>query len=125
MNVHFDLANQQCIFEFDGETHVLDTETAPDGRFWTSSFVPCVQVGSSCYTITWKTWMRLEQFVEVQKIGRTDHVSNKTVAAWSYVANPQPGTTQTRAIKCRGDAGCVRVSGSPFGDWCNQEKARI
>lgn len=119
MNVHFDLTNQQCTVELDGETHVLDVHPMPDGPFWTSAIVRCVQIGASRYTFAWKTWMRLEQFVEVQEIDRTGPVPYKSVAAWSYIANPQRGTAQCRAIKQRGSAGHVRVTGSPFGDWSN------
>jgi len=117
MLVHFDLNNNRCVFEFQGETHNLDTRDETTGPFWTYTFASCTDNEQNQYSVTWKSWNNHEQFVEVQVFDRDAKVPWRTLVSWSYVANPQAGTSQTRKIKHRGAEGSVSVTGSPIGDW--------
>lgn len=118
MHIHFDLENNHCVFECRGQHHELQTQDVSIGPFWSCAFAPCVKNGENKYTVTWKTWNNTEQFVEVQKYcADSKDEPWKTVAIWSYIANPQPGTSQTRQVKHRGLPGTVTVVGSRFGDW--------
>ena len=119
MNVRFDLNNKKCAFEWCGEKHVLDTRTVPISPHWSYAFAETVDCGGDKYSVAWKTWMRCEQFIEVQKFQPECKVPWRTVAQWSYIDNPQPGTSQSSEIKHRGHFGTVHVMGSPFGDWNN------
>lgn len=122
MRVHFDLNNQECTFEYMGETHVLKTHTVPIGQYWTCAFASGVIVDETKYCIAWKSWMQLEQFIEVQQFRPDkDQEPWQTIATWSYISKPQPGTSQTSRIKHSGCGGTVEVIGSPFGDWNNKE----
>lgn len=119
MNVSFDLDNQQCTFEWCGEKHVVDTRIQPVSAYWTHAFTQTVDCGGDKYSVTWKTWMRREQFIEVQKFEPESKLPWRTVAQWSYINKPQPGTSQSSKIKHFGHVGTVHVVGSPFGDWDN------
>ena len=71
----------------------------------------------SAFCIVWKTWYSLEQFVEIYEILENKKRASKITSSWSYISNPQRGTSQTSAITHKGENGSVCVVGSPFGDW--------
>ena len=68
---------------------------------------------------SWKVWNNYEQFVILDELNITDKFDQKwyTVAEWSYIENPQPGTCQTSDVKEKCDGYSVIVVGSKYGDW--------
>ena len=124
MRVNFDLNKKVCCFELNGETHELPTRAVSGGTYWECVIARTVDIGVEKYSLSWKVWMGREQFVEIQKYSPSQKLGWQTVASWSFIANPQTGTSQTSAVKHNGNCrGIVNVSGSPFGDWSNRQQA--
>ena len=65
-------------------------------------------------TACWKVWNNLEQFVTLDEF---DNEGWYTIARWSYIDKPQPGTSQTSEVVGSHDGYSVMVVGSKYGDW--------
>tara|TARA_B110001450_G_scaffold224047_1_gene221475 strand:+ start:5187 stop:5747 length:561 start_codon:yes stop_codon:yes gene_type:complete len=112
MFVEFDLQNKRATFEHNNQrisANVSLTVTAQ----WIAAFASGISIDDESYSVAWKTWQREKQFVEVSKYNEENHVSQRIIASWSYIARPEC------PIEHCGLQGSVRVIGSPYGDWCN------
>ena len=112
MFVEFDLKNKRVTFEHKNKrisTNVSLTVTSQ----WIAAFTPGISIEDETYSVIWKTWQRQKQFVEVCKYNEEHRVPQQTIASWSYVALPEC------PIEHSGLQGGVRVTGSPYGDWCS------
>jgi len=112
MYVEFDLQNKSATFEHKNK-RVLANITLTVTSHWIAAFVPGIIIDGETYSVAWKTWQRQKQFVEVSKYNEEKRVPQQIIASWSYIARPEC------PIEHCGLQGSVRVTGSPYGDWCN------
>jgi hypothetical protein len=109
MRINFDLANKEATFEHNGECVYSDI-CVIRAQQWMSAVVSNVSIGVETYSFAWKTCFK-QQNVEVCTYDARDKIPCKIVAAWSYRSECP--------IEHYGLEGCVTVTGSPYGNWCN------
>jgi len=109
MRINFDLTNKEVMFEHNGERVSSDICVIKTPQ-WMAAVVSNVSIGVETYSIAWKTCFK-QQNVEVCIHNARDKTPCKIVAAWSYRSECP--------IEHYGLEGCVKVTGSPYGNWCN------
>ena len=81
------------------------------------------------WSFNWLIWNKSEQFFEFNQYMKEDCIEKdpwKTFAKWSYISNPQKGTSQNNKVKCISynqylfpDTLNIKfnIVGNGYGDW--------
>lgn len=115
MSITINFTQEQVAFDFNGKALTKPLGTPLKTPYMLNRSVIFVHNDDKMFRIDWKLWNNIEQFVEVNTYDGKNWV---LTTQWSYIALPQPGTSQTSEIKCSGVRGFnLRVIGCPNGDW--------
>lgn len=115
MSITINFTQEEVSFDFNGKALTKPLGTPLKTPYMLSRSVIFVHNDDKMFRIDWKLWNNIEQFVEVNTYDGKNWV---LTTQWSYIALPQPGTSQTSEIKCSGVRGFnLRIIGAPHGDW--------
>lgn len=115
MSITINFTQQEVSFDFDDKTLTKPLGTLLKTPYMLIRTTTFVHNDDKMFSIAWKLWNNTEQFVEVNTYDGKNWVPT---TQWSYIACPQPGTSQTSEIKCSWVRGFnLRIIGCPYGDW--------
>jgi hypothetical protein len=112
MYVEFDLQNKRATFEHKNKRISANISLTVTSQ-WIAAFVSGISIDDETFSVAWKTWQRQKQYVEVSKYDEEKRIPQQIIASWTYIARPEC------PIEHCGLRGDVRVTGSPYGDWCS------
>jgi len=115
MSITINFTQQTVTLDFNDKTLTKPLGSPFKTPYMLSMSITFTHNDDTSFRIDWKLWNNLEQFVEFTAY---DGEQWTPTTQWSYIARPQPGTSQTSEIKCSGVHGFnLRITGCPYGDW--------